>query len=498
MIDQNSQFFAILTRIGEAKQANADALGIPWTFSAMGVGDANGTDPVPDRAQTRLINERRRAPVNMVRIDPSDPSIIITEQVIPPDAGGWWIREIGLYDADGDLVAIANCAPSYKPLLAQGTGKTQVVRMNFIVRSTGNITLKIDPSVVLATREYVDSKLIEALPAGRPAGTYTKVTINERGFVVAGANPTTLAGYGILDAYTAAQVDAALAFKANLQSPYFTGTPRADTAPLGTSTKQLASCEFVVGSINALIGATPGALDTLVELAAALGNDPNYAATITNQLATKADKAATLAGYGVAFASRPETVAGVVEDKPVSPSGLAAAIAAIDPWALQPIGVPIPVTFGAAEPPKDKPGYRYIKLSAGDAYNAGVLSDEVVSGVAPLLTANAKISLPGSPIIGTTVHLLNTERRYLRPGLAGTIQNDALQNITGSITGIIPSATALAAGGAINFTQSTYSAGTNIQGLGMDNFIFDASRVARTDNETRTKNIGANYYMRIK
>lgn len=163
MIDANSQFFATLTNVGMAKQANADALGVAWTFAQMGVGDANGTDPVPSAAQTSLINERRRRPLNQVKVDPVNPAVIITEQIIPADEGGWWIRELGLYDADGDLVAVANCAPSYKPVLAQGSGRTQVVRMNFIVASTGNITLKIDPAVVLATRDYVDSRIQEEL-----------------------------------------------------------------------------------------------------------------------------------------------------------------------------------------------------------------------------------------------------------------------------------------------------------------------------------------------
>lgn len=163
MIDQNSQFFAILTNVGMAKQANADALGIPWKFTEMGVGDANNTDPIPSAAQTKLINEWRRRPLNQVRVDPINPAVIIAEQIIPADEGGHWIREIGLYDADGDLVAVANCAPSFKPVLSQGSGRTQVVRMNFIVSSTGNITLKIDPSVVLATREFVEMRIMEEL-----------------------------------------------------------------------------------------------------------------------------------------------------------------------------------------------------------------------------------------------------------------------------------------------------------------------------------------------
>ncbi|CAI8815413.1 Tail-collar fiber protein [Pseudomonas sp. IT-P74] len=163
MIDANSQFFATLTNVGMAKQANADALGVAWTFAQMGVGDANNTDPIPSAAQTSLINERRRRPLNQVRVDPNNAAVIIAEQIIPADEGGWWIREIGLYDADGDLVAVANCAPSFKPVLSQGSGRTQVVRMNFIVASTGNITLKIDPAVVLATRDYVDTRIMEEL-----------------------------------------------------------------------------------------------------------------------------------------------------------------------------------------------------------------------------------------------------------------------------------------------------------------------------------------------
>lgn len=159
MTDQNSQFFAILTNIGVAKQANADALGIAWKLTQMGVGDANGTDPQPDATQKTLIREWRRAPLNQLKQDPSNPAIIIAEQVIPAEIGGNWIREIGLYDADGDLVAVANCAPSYKPTLAQGSGRTQVVRMNLIVSNTANVELKIDPSVVLATREFVLSEL---------------------------------------------------------------------------------------------------------------------------------------------------------------------------------------------------------------------------------------------------------------------------------------------------------------------------------------------------
>lgn len=211
MIDANSQFFAILTNVGMAKQANADALGIPWLITQMGVGDANGTEPIPSVTQTKLINEWRRKPLNQLKIDPVNPAVIIAEQIIPADEGGKWIREIGLYDADGDLVAVANCAPSFKPLLSQGSGRTQIVRMNFIVTSTGNITLKIDPAVVLASRAYVDAAILEVLPKNKAAGQYTRVKINDRGIFVSGDNPDTLAKMGIKDSYTKAEIEAIIA-----------------------------------------------------------------------------------------------------------------------------------------------------------------------------------------------------------------------------------------------------------------------------------------------
>ncbi|MDD1136042.1 phage tail protein [Pseudomonas sp. TNT2022 ID233] len=212
MTDANSQFFAILTTVGKAKQANADALGIPWLITQMGVGDANNIDPViPTEGQTKLINEWRRKPLNRLFVDPVNPAVLIAEQIIPADEGGRWIREIGLYDADGDLVAVANCAPSFKPLLSQGSGRTQIVRMNFIVTSTGNIQLKIDPAVVLATRAFVEAAILEVLPKNKTPGQWTRVKTNDRGIVVEGDNPDTLAGMGIKDTYTKTQIEAMIA-----------------------------------------------------------------------------------------------------------------------------------------------------------------------------------------------------------------------------------------------------------------------------------------------
>lgn len=157
----SARYFALLTNIGAAKLANATALGSRLNITKMAVGDGGGTLPTPNPAQTALIHETRRAALNALSLDPKNPSQIIAEQVIPENEGGWWIREIGLFDDDDNLIAIANCPETYKPQLQEGSGRIQTVRMILIVSSTEAVTLKIDPAVVLATRSYVDNAVIE-------------------------------------------------------------------------------------------------------------------------------------------------------------------------------------------------------------------------------------------------------------------------------------------------------------------------------------------------
>jgi phage-related tail fiber protein len=166
-------YFALLTAVGEAKLANATALGTQLQISRMAVGDGNGAVPVPIRTQTALVHETYRADLNELKVDPLNASQIIAELVIPETEGGYWLREMGLYDAAGDLIAVANCPPSYKPELAEGSGRTQIMRMVLIVTSTTAVQLKIDPSVVLATRAYADAIMVGHLAAADPHPQYT-------------------------------------------------------------------------------------------------------------------------------------------------------------------------------------------------------------------------------------------------------------------------------------------------------------------------------------
>ncbi|ECF5978196.1 phage tail protein [Salmonella enterica subsp. arizonae] len=327
----STKFYTLLTDIGAAKLASAAALGVPLKITHMAVGDGGGTLPTPDAKQTALVNEKRRAALNMLYIDPQNSSQIIAEQVIPENEGGWWIREVGLFDESGALIAVGNCPESYKPQLAEGSGRTQTVRMVLITSSTDNITLKIDPAVVLATRKYVDDKALELkvyvddlmakhLAAPDPHSQYapkespTFTGTPKAPTPAAGNNTTQLATTAFVQAALTALINGApatldtlkeiavainndpkfsttinnaLALKAPLSSPALTGTPTAPTAAQSVNNTQIATTAFVKSAIAGMVGSAPAALDTLNELAAALGNDPNFATTMLNALAGK-------------------------------------------------------------------------------------------------------------------------------------------------------------------------------------------------------------------
>jgi hypothetical protein len=217
------KYFAILTNQGTAKLANATALGTQLKLTHMATGDGNGSLPTPDPAQTKLVNQKRIAPLNMLFVDPGDANQIIAEQVIPENEGGFWIREIGLYDADGTLIAVANCPETYKPLLLEGSARTQTLRMALVVSATSAVSLKIDPAVVLATRKYVDDKVIEVK-------AYTDNQMKEH-------------------------IDAANPHKqyAPLASPTFSGVPKAPTPVQSASETEIATAAFVKAAIHALV-----------------------------------------------------------------------------------------------------------------------------------------------------------------------------------------------------------------------------------------------------
>ncbi|EOJ5660841.1 phage tail protein [Escherichia coli] len=251
------KYYAILTNQGAARLANATMLGSKLNLTQMAVGDANGVLPTPDPAQTKLINQKRIAPLNLLSVDPNNQSQIIAEQIIPENEGGFWIREIGLYDDEGVLIAVANCPETYKPQLQEGSGRTQTIRMILVVTNIEAITLKIDPSVVLATRKYVDDEVLELR-------LYVDDQMRNH---IAAQDPHTQ--------------------YAQKHNPTFTGEPKAPTPAAGNNTTRIATTEFVQAAITALINGAPATLDTLKEIAAAINNDPKFSTTINNALSGK-------------------------------------------------------------------------------------------------------------------------------------------------------------------------------------------------------------------
>ncbi|EFC1609742.1 phage tail protein [Escherichia coli] len=329
------KFKTVITDTGAKKLAQAAAPdGKPVRLTHMAVGDGGGTLPTPDSKQTRLVHEVWRHTVNRVILDATHQNRIIAELVIPPETGGFWIREIGVFDEHGDLIAVGNTAESYKPAVAEGSGRAQTFRTILTVSSTATVALTVDNTMVMATVDYVDDKLKEHEQSRR----HPDASLTAKGFVqlssatnsvseTQAATPKAVkAAYDLANGKYTAQ-DATTARKgivqlssatnstsetlaatpkavkavmdetnkkAPLNSPALTGTPTTPTAPKGTNNTQIASTAYVMAAIAALVDSSPDALNTLNELAAALGNDPNFATTMTNALAGKQPKDATL------------------------------------------------------------------------------------------------------------------------------------------------------------------------------------------------------------
>ena len=506
----STKFYTLLTDIGAAKLASAAALGVPLKITHMAVGDGGGVLPTPDAKQTALVNEKRRAALNMLYIDPQNSSQIIAEQVIPENEGGWWIREVGLFDESGALIAVGNCPESYKPQLAEGSGRTQTVRMVLITSSTDNIILKIDPAVVLATRKYVDDKVLELklyvddqmrnhIAAQDPHTQYaqkhnpTFTGEPKAPTPAAGNNTTRIATTEFVQAAITALINGApatldtlkeiaaainndpkfsttinnaLALKAPLSSPALTGTPTAPTAAQSVNNTQIATTAFVKSAIAAMVGSAPAALDTLNELAAALGNDPNFATTMLNALAGKQPLDNTLTNLSGKDVAGLLTYLGLGEGAPA-------------------IGVPF-------------------------FWPSAAMPDTVIdswSGMVFLKFNGAKFSATDYPVLAKVFpSLVLPEARgdFIRiwddgRGVDGgrtllSAQDFAQQRITGNFMGgAMGSSDSIKAGALVN-SYTNYGAGSQ----DLQYFSIDSAIETKTASETRPRNIAFNFLVRAK
>ncbi|WP_333949235.1 tail fiber protein [Escherichia coli] len=245
------KYYAILTNQGAARLANATMLGSKLNLTRMAVGDANGVLPTPDPAQTKLINQKRIAPLNLLSVDPNNQSQIIAEQIIPESEGGFWIREIGLYDDKGVLIAVANCPETYKPQLQEGSGRPQTIRMILVVTNTEAITLKIDPSVVLATRKYVDDKISEHEQSRR----HPDASLTAKGFVQ-------------LSSATDSQSETEAATPKAVKIAYDLAWGKYTAQDATTTRKGIVQLSSATNSTSETLAATPKAVKAAYDLAA--------------------------------------------------------------------------------------------------------------------------------------------------------------------------------------------------------------------------------------
>ncbi|MCK7178771.1 phage tail protein [Enterobacter roggenkampii] len=173
------KYKTVITKAGAIKLAAATVPnGKKVNFTAMAIGDGGGSLPVPDASQTKLVNEVWRHTLNKISLDNKHQNYVIAELVIPPETGGFWMREMGLYDDTGTLIAVGNMAESYKPELAEGSGRAQTVRMVIMVSDIESVELTIDTSTVMATQDYVDDKLAEHEQSRR----HPDATLTAKGF----------------------------------------------------------------------------------------------------------------------------------------------------------------------------------------------------------------------------------------------------------------------------------------------------------------------------
>lgn len=152
-------FYTLLTTLGAAALTNAYAANTTVNLTHIAVGDGNGAAIVPAEGMTTLVREMHRVPLSSLAVDPDNPNWLVAEAVIPAAVGGWTVREVGIFTAGGILLAVGNFPETYKPALAEGSARDLLIRMIFETSNAAQVTLQIDPAVVMATRKALDDAI---------------------------------------------------------------------------------------------------------------------------------------------------------------------------------------------------------------------------------------------------------------------------------------------------------------------------------------------------
>ncbi|MGP6152898.1 phage tail protein [Escherichia fergusonii] len=247
----STKFKTVITTAGAAKLAAATAPGgRKVNITTMAVGDGGGQLPVPDAGQTKLVNEVWRHALNKISQDNRHSNYIIAELVIPPEVGGFWMRELGLYDDTGALIAVANMAESYKPALAEGSGRSQTCRMVIIVSSVASVDLTIDTATVMATQDYVDDKIAEHEQSRR----HPDASLTAKGFTQ-------------LSSATNSESETLAATPKAVKAAYDLANGKYTAQDASTGRKGLVQLSSAINSESETLAATPKAVKTAYDLA---------------------------------------------------------------------------------------------------------------------------------------------------------------------------------------------------------------------------------------
>ncbi|CAH3708578.1 tail fiber repeat 2 protein [Enterobacter hormaechei] len=253
------KYKTVITRAGAVKLAAATVPdGKKVNFTAMAIGDGGGTLPVPDPNQTKLVKEVWRHALNKISQDNKNKNYVVAELLIPPETGGFWMREMGLYDDTGTLIAVGNMAESYKPALAEGSGRAQTVRMVIMVSDIESVELTIDTSMVMATQDYVDDKLAEHEQSRR----HPDATLTAKGFTR-------------LSSATDSASESVAATSKAVKAAYDLAKGKYTAQDATTTQKGIVQLSSAVDSTSESVAATPKAVKVANDIAKAANENAN-------------------------------------------------------------------------------------------------------------------------------------------------------------------------------------------------------------------------------
>ncbi|EPQ2422343.1 phage tail protein [Enterobacter hormaechei] len=302
------KYKTVITKAGAIKLAAATVPnGKKVSFTAMAVGDGGGTLPVPDPNQTKLVKEVWRYALNKISQDRKNKNYVVAELLIPPETGGFWMRELGLYDDTGTLIAVGNMAESYKPALAEGSGRAQTVRMVIMVSDIESVELTIDTSTVMATQDYVDDKLAEHEQSRR----HPDATLTAKGFTQ-------------LSSATDSASESLAATPKAVKAAYDLAKGKYTAQDATTAQKGIVQLSSATDSTSESLAATPKAVKAVNDDLTKVKNSLRTASgkdVVTSQTDTTAGRVLTV-GYGGLGGTAPRTTVAGSNSYDNIPAGL--------------------------------------------------------------------------------------------------------------------------------------------------------------------------------